>query len=246
MLAAWHLYEATGEASWRDLFLENVEQVWKTWLLDARMRCHVWTQALYGKVVHYLGAGHGFAGNAYPLLKGASLLEESRREVLYERSAATVRATARVADGGANWPPDLYDAPSSGAGMLMQWCHGAPGVVTAMAEFPPGRSRELDVLLKQAGEAIWQAGPLTKGYGLCHGTAGNGYAFLQLFKRTGERIWLDRARSFAMHAFTQQDRTRKQYGRGRYALWTGDPGLAVYAWHCIRGSGGLPALDVLQ
>jgi hypothetical protein len=130
--------------------------------------------------------------------------------------------------------------------MLMQWCHGAPGVVTAMAEFPAGRSAELDVLLQEAGEAIWQAGPLTKGYGLCHGTAGNGYAFLKLFQRTGGGIWLDRARSFAMHAFTQRDRMRQQYGRGRYALWTGDPGLAVYAWHCIRGCGGLPGLDILQ
>jgi hypothetical protein len=246
MLAAWHVYEATGEASWRDLFLDNVEQVWKTWLFDARSRCHLWTQALYGKVVRYLGAGHGFAGNAYPLLRGASLLEESRREVLYERCAATVRVTARRADGAVNWPPDVDDAPSSGAGMLMQWCHGAPGVVAAMSQFPPGRSPELDVLLQEAGDAIWQAGPLTKGYGLCHGTAGNGYAFLKLFQRTGERIWLDRARSFAMHAFTQRDRMRRHHGRGRYALWTGDPGLAVYAWHCIRGAGGLPGLDVLQ
>jgi hypothetical protein len=24
----------------------------------------------------------------------------------------------------------------------------------------------------------WRAGPLTKGAGLCHGTGGNGYAFL--------------------------------------------------------------------
>jgi len=246
MLAAWHLWEETREERWRDLFLENVEQVWKTWLFDARARCHLWTQALYGKVVQYLGGGHGFAGNVYPLLKGASLLDESRREVLYDRCVVTLRATAIFEDGAANWPPDLDFAPSGSRGMLMQWCHGAPGMVSAITEFPPQRSLEMEALLMEAGEAVWRAGPLVKGYGLCHGTAGNGYALLKLFLRTGERVWLDRARAFAMHALAQRDRMRTQYGQGRYALWTGDPGLAVYAWHCIHGTGGLPALDVLQ
>ena len=57
-----------------------------------------------------------------------------------------------------------------------------------------------------AGRAVWHAGPLAKGYGLCHGTAGNGYAFLKLWQRTGDSAWLDRARSFAMHAIAQRDR----------------------------------------
>src|SRR5262249_35943444 len=98
MLAAWHVWEETREDRWRDLFLENVEQVWRTWLFDARARCHLWTQALYGRVRQYLGAGHGFAGNVYPLLKGASLLDESRRGVLYSRCTATLRATATFED----------------------------------------------------------------------------------------------------------------------------------------------------
>jgi hypothetical protein len=59
-------------------------------------------------------------------------------------------------------------------------------------------------------------------------------------------MWLERARSFAVHAITQRDRMRQQHGQGRYTLWTGDPGLAVYLWHCIHGKAGLPALDILQ
>jgi lantibiotic modifying enzyme len=129
--------------------------------------------------------------------------------------------------------------------MLLQWCHGAPGIVTATADFPRQHSEQMDALLVGAGHAIWRAGPLVKGYGLCHGTAGNGYAFLQLYARTGEPLWLDRARSFAMHAIAQRDRMRRQYGRGRYTLWTGDPGLAVYLWQCLEGTAGLPALDIL-
>jgi hypothetical protein len=246
MIAAWHLWEATAEQRWRDLFLANVEQVWQTWTFDAPAQCHLWTQDLYGKVVQYLGAGHGFAGNVYPLLKGASLLDARRRETLYARCVATVRAMARFEDGAVNWPPGTFVPRPDGPRMLMQWCHGAPGMVTALADFPPQRSSDMDALLIGAGHAIWKAGPLAKGYGLCHGTAGNGYAFLKLYQRTGDPLWLERARTFAVHSIAQRDRMRQQYGHGRYTLWTGDPGLAVYVWHCLDGTAGLPALDILQ
>jgi hypothetical protein len=78
---------------------------------------------------------------------------------------------------------------------------------------------------------------------VCHGTAGNGYAFLKLHARTGDPVWLERARSFAMHSIGQAEAMREQYGRRRYSLWTGDPGLAIYLWHCIAGAGDVPSLD---
>jgi hypothetical protein len=247
MVAAWHLWQATGEGRWRDLFLQNVEQLWQTWDFDARAQCHLWTQLLEdGKAVQYFGAAHGFAGNTYPLLKGVSLLDAGRRETLYDRCVATLRATAKIEDGAVNWPEGTYAPRPGRTRFSMQWCHGAPGIVTAMADFPPQRSSDMDALLIGAGHAIWKAGPLAKGYGLCHGTAGNGYAFLKLYQRTGDPLWLERARSFAVHSIAQRDRMRQQYGRGRYTLWTGDPGLAVYVWHCLDGTSGLPALDILQ
>ena len=119
-------------------------------------------------------------------------------------------------------------------------------MVTGLASFPVKRSAEMDDLLVKAGNAIWNAGPLVKGPGVCHGTAGNGYAFLKLHQRTADPTWLARARSFAMHAIAQSERTRQQHRRRRYSLWTGDAGLAVYLWHCLTASGGLPALDVLD
>ncbi len=51
---------------------------------------------------------------------------------------------------------------------------------------------------------------------------------------------------FAMHALVQRNRARAHHGQGRYTLWTGDPGLAIYLSHCIVGRGGLPGLDVLD
>src|SRR5262245_24641100 len=57
---------------------------------------------------------------------------------------------------------------------------------------------ELENLLREGGKFTWAAGPLAKGSNLCHGTGGNGYAFLKLYRRTGDAMWLERARSFSM------------------------------------------------
>jgi hypothetical protein len=247
MVAAWHLWRATADERWRTLFLENVEQLWRTWQLDAAASCHLWTQDLYGSVVQYLGAGHGFAGNAHALLLGAELLGDERRELLYRRCEATLGAFARHDDvGGVNWPPATALPRPGRPQVLMQWCHGAPGIVTAFAPYPPRRSATVDALLLGAGHAIWRAGPLRKGPGLCHGTAGNALALLALHRRTGDAVWLERARTFAMHAIEQSERMRAQHGQPRCSLWTGDAGLAVILWQCIRARAGVPSLDYLD
>ena len=124
----------------------------------------------------------------------------------------------------------------------MQWCHGAPGMVASLAEIAPGDD-EHERLLLSGGELTWRAGPLTKGANLCHGTAGNGLAFLKLFRRTGDELWLERARAFAMHAVAQVERERRALGRGHYSLWTGDPGTALYLALCLDSSATLPGLD---
>jgi len=247
MVAAWHLWKKTSDERWRVLFVKNVEQLWQTWLPVPDQGFYLWTQDLYGRIVQLLGAGHGFVGNVYPLLRGAALLDTPRREALYERCTKTLQMTGMFEDGEANWPQGI-GAPRPGrTNKLMQWCHGAPGVITALAaDYPHNHSSDMDDMLLAGGQAVWTAGPLSKGHGLCHGTAGNGYAFLKLFKRTGNPLWLGRARAFAMHAITQRDAMHQQYGVGRYNLWNGDLGLAVYLWHCIAEKDGLPALDIID
>ena len=96
-----------------------------------------------------------------------------------------------------------------------------------------------------SGGASWPGwpAPSRKGAGLCHGTAGNGYAFLKLLERTGDELWLHRARAFAMHAIEQVERTRARYGRGRHTLWTGDAGTAFYLWSCVTANSAIPTLD---
>jgi lantibiotic modifying enzyme len=247
MMAAWHLWQKTGDERWRRLFSDNIEQLWQTWLPVSAKEFYMWTQDLYGHTVQLLGAGHGFVGNVYPLLRGAALLDSARREELYERCAKTLRVTCALENGEANWPQGIGTPRPGRTHKLMQWCHGAPGVITALAaSYPSGRSLEIDALLVAGGEAIWAAGPLLKGYGLCHGTAGNGYALLKLYKRTGNPLWLDRARAFAMHAIAQRKAMQSKFGHGRYSLWTGELGLAVYLWDCLVGVDTLPTLDIID
>jgi hypothetical protein len=230
MLAAAELHSSTGEARWATLWQESA-----TWLEGERdPDSGIWTQVIRGREARYLGPAHGFAGCVLALAAFAPPAD------LQERAAATARRYAVEEDGLANWPP-LADSGlrSRDGNIRVQWCHGAPGIVASLAGLAPDDA-EHDRLLRAGGELTWRAGPLAKGPGLCHGTAGNGYAFLALLERTGDELWLERARAFAMHAAAQVANARETHGRGRFTVWTGDPGVALYLADCLAGRGALP------
>jgi hypothetical protein len=46
-----------------------------------------------------------------------------------------------------------------------------------------------------------------------------------------------------MHAVEQVDRDRSLFGRGRYTLWTGDIGVALYLQACIDTQSAFPTID---
>jgi hypothetical protein len=252
MWAAWHLAQAanaTDQARWVDTWLHSARALMSSWALHADAGCHLWLQDMYGRQVHYLGAGHGAVGNLHALLAGRAWLAPHEAETLLHRTAELLSATACRVDGAANWAPGLYPPRPGTARFLMQWCHGAPGFVTALAGvYPVGVEARVDTLLQEAGEAIWRAGPLTKGAGLCHGTAGNGWALLMLHRRTGDTRWFERARAMALHALAQSEAMHAEFGRWRPALWTGEPGVLLFAAQCLDGTPamhGLPGLDGL-
>jgi lantibiotic modifying enzyme len=234
MLAAQVMYERTGDERWAEAWRESADRLWDDW------RDELWRQELYGETVRVVGPAHGFVGNVLVLARGA-FLDDTRRAELERRMIAAMAAHTQREDGLAQWPPatEGWEGPTA---IRTQWCHGAPGIVASLASLARG-NEELDELLLAGGELTWLAGPLAKGATLCHGTAGNGYAFLKLFERTGDELWLDRARAFAMHAIEQVERARQTYGRGRYSLWTGDVGTALYLWGCSTADAAMPTLD---
>lgn len=241
LLAAYFLFEFTRNERWAALFRETAAHLWKQLQWSDEHACHFWTQDLYGHRVAYLDGVHGFVATASPLIRGRHLLDGADWTRWQDAIANTVRRTATWENGKVNWRAQLDSTVGSHDHLLMQFCHGAPGFVVCLAGFP---DTALDDLLIAAGEAVWEAGPLAKGASLCHGTAGNGYAFLALYQRTGDEVWLDRARAFAMHSIHQSEVHAAQYGRLRYSLWTGDPGMAIYLLDCVRGSAAFPTLDV--
>jgi len=221
MLAARAMLEWTGEERWDEAWRESAESVWA-----ARDDDGLWTNRLYGETFRSLTAPHGLVGIVL------ALRHDPRREQLERETAAALAGLAVREEGLVNWPTrEAMDAPR----LRLQWCAGAPGIAAGAASY-----LDEDLLLGGA-ELAWQAGPpgMEKGSGICHGTAGNGHAFLKVFERTGDELWLERARRFAMHALGQVERR----GNGRYSLWTGDVGVALYAADCIDGASRYPVLE---
>ena len=173
---------------------------------------------------------------ASPLIRGRALLGEAAWTRWHEVFVETVGRTATREGPHVNWRPELFAPPGRTPAPIVQFCHGAPGFVVCLGDLP---GDELDELLLGAGETTWAAGPLAKGPGLWHGTAGNGYAFLKLHRRTGDARWLARAHAFAMHAIAQSERDGP-----RASLWTGDLGVALYLRACLDGDARFPTLDV--
>lgn len=239
MLAALGLHQATGEERWADLFRAGAAALEEAFVLEEALGARLWEQELYGQRARYLGAVHGFAGNAAVLIKGRELLAPEAWRQWSSAIARTLEATAVRGPAGVNWPPGTDAAMKTT--LLAQHCHGAPGMVTCLAAL----DEPIDELLIGGGDLTWAAGPLAKGSNVCHGTAGNGMAFLKLFERTGDQMWLERARTFAMHAIAQSDAEAASFGQRRYSLWTGDLGLACYLWECIGAMARFPTVDSL-
>jgi Lanthionine synthetase C-like protein len=241
LLAALFLHERDeGDVRWGGLFRATAARLWSQLEWSAKHECHFWTQDLYGQRSNYIDAVHGFVATALPLIRGRHLLADADWAAWQQCIGNTVQRTATHEDGMVNWRPWLELWPGTKTPMLMQYCHGAPGFVVCLAGMP---GNGLDPLLLAAGEAVWAAGPLVKGSNLCHGTGGNGYAFLKLYERSGDARWLERARAFAMHGIEQTNADAARHGQLRYSLWTGDPGFAIYLWDCLRGAADFPTLD---
>ena len=226
LLAANAMRAWTGEERWAEAWRESAEA-----LRGRRDEDGLWAQRLYGKAHRFLGPVHGLVGNVHALLQ----VDDGRNEELRRETAAILAREAVVEEGLATWPALAGGSlqPSDGE-IRLQWCHGAPGMVATAAEY-----LDEDLLLAGA-ELTWRAGGhgSEKGAGLCHGTAGNGYALLKAFARTGDERWLERARRFAVHALSQVEKLP-----GRYSLFTGGVGAALFASSCLSADARYPVLD---
>jgi lanthionine synthetase-like protein len=194
-------------------------------LLGRRGENGLWTQRLYGQEYQSLTPPHGLVG-IVQALGGEDVKRDAGR---------ILREAAHREDGLANWPPrPRPDLPGPDGEIRLQWCCGAPGIVIGAYDY-----LDEDLLLAGA-DLVWRAGPHgdEKGPNICHGTAGNGYALLKTFERTGDEVWLQRARAFAVHALEQVQRMPP-----RHSLFTGGVGVAIFAADCIDARPRYPILE---
>ncbi|XP_028824897.1 glutathione S-transferase LANCL1-like [Denticeps clupeoides] len=139
----------------------------------------------------YVGAAHGLAGIYYFLMQPGFVAGQDRVQSLVKPSVDFV---CQLKFPSGNYPPCVGDERD----LLVHWCHGSPGVIYMLLQAYKvfGVKQYLEDAL-QSGEVLWQRGLLKKGYGLCHGAAGNAYGFLALYKVTREARHLYRACMFA-------------------------------------------------
>ncbi|KAJ7198809.1 hypothetical protein GGX14DRAFT_468927 [Mycena pura] len=133
----------------------------------------------------YLGAAHGVAGILHILLLcPADVVRPHMPSIL--RTAEWLIGIQR--DTG-NWPTAAPSASASGSTdeELVQWCHGASGILiflTTLLRLVSSASAAAPLLRPliasvQAGAGlVYRHGLLRKGLGLCHGVAGSVFALV--------------------------------------------------------------------
>ena len=149
----------------------------------------------------YIGAAHGVGGILFVLLAARAYISE---EMLISHIKPTLDYFVSLQYPSGNFPSSISGTNPPSNDKLLHWCHGAPGVVHLLLrahKIWPHNEDSYLLRAKRCGETIWKRGLLKKGYGLCHGVAGNTYAFLGLWKATNEAKYLYQAAVFAEWCF---------------------------------------------
>ncbi|MBT3984165.1 MAG: hypothetical protein HOE90_22615 [Bacteriovoracaceae bacterium] len=80
MLPALFLFEWTKDQRFKELYLKNVEHLYEVWKYHEESGAWYWEYKQDERVIAFIGSGHGYFGNAFPLLKGGrSSLSRAKR-----------------------------------------------------------------------------------------------------------------------------------------------------------------------
>ncbi len=141
-----------------------------------------------------LGMAHGWAGRLYSALRWCEATSAAPPMAVRER-LEELAALAQPLGRGSAWRRRAQDFRVPGAG----WCDGAAGFVLlwGLAEVVLPGSRFGD-LASAAGAVAWDEPASTPD--LCCGLAGRAFSLLDLYRRSGENLWLLRAEKLATGA----------------------------------------------
>lgn len=184
------------------------------------------------KELSNLGAAHGWAGILYAILCWCDVSHDPLPANIADR-LQQLGACAEPIGRGLRWPWDTTRGMDEQAGYMPGWCNGTAGYVFLWTQ-----AHKLlgdPAYLTWAEGAAWNAWEGISPLGnLCCGMAGQAYALLSLYRHTGEKVWLSRARGAARYAViaNNESRTRSDYEQFALrpeSLYKGELGLAVLA-----------------
>jgi len=148
-----------------------------------------------------LGIAHGWGGGLYALLRWSLATGQSPPSFVSERLEELARL-GQHSGRGVSWP--RFRDRSDGS-LQSTWCNGDAGLVflwlLAAEVLSTPHYRQL---AEQAGWNVADRGP-DRMADLCCGASGRAYAFLALYRETGDEIWLRRAHRFCEHAARDVD-----------------------------------------
>jgi lantibiotic modifying enzyme len=205
------LAEATGDARFLGGAVARGEWLARVAIRDERGQYWPW-QVDDPQFASWYGLSFipGAAGIGHFLLSLAAATGEGRWGALAWEAGQTLLRQAVPDRGGLNWP-DTLDGLANGEALRCQWCYGAPGVGLFFVKAhevlgPVGAPKALATALA-AGETTYRYGDVRRNAVQCHGLAGNGELFLELYRTTRERRWRERAHDFARLAFAYRRET---------------------------------------
>lgn len=165
----------------------------------------------------YLGIAHGWAGFLYAALRWSAASGDALPARLLDRLHEFTEL--KSAKGRGVYWRAVIDRPTDGT--VPSWCNGTAGEVFlfTLASRVLGDPEWLG-LAEQCAWNTWDE-PRASVH-LCCGTAGRAYALLNLYKATGARPWLSRARQLANASAAKPAPASR-----RPTLWRGELGIAV-------------------
>ncbi|CAN6282607.1 unnamed protein product [Urochloa humidicola] len=168
----------------------------------------------------YWGAAHGLAGIMHVLMHTELKLDEQ------EDVKNTLRYMIKNRFPSGNYP----SSEGNESDRLVHWCHGAPGVALTLAKaYEVFHDDHFKQSAAEAAEVVWNRG-LLKRVGICHGVSGNAYAFLSLYRLTGNVEYLYRAKAYACFLLEKADEFIAQGamngGDRPFSLFEGKAGMA--------------------
>ncbi|MBG9945701.1 lanthionine synthetase LanC family protein [Brevibacillus formosus] len=169
----------------------------------------------------HLGIAHGWAGVIYTTMRWCQATDKPIPDYIPVR-LNQLAELGEPTNRGLRWK-SIWSDQEIPYNYMAGWCNGTAGMVYlwTLAHQMLGEQTYLDLAEKSALN-VWEEPAQI--IGLCCGHAGQAYSLLNLYKQTGDEIWLQRAHELTLKGVHTANSTPQDLPN---SLFRGEIGLAV-------------------